>query len=90
MRKPGAYPLTDGMRVRDLIYEAGGLKREAYLARAQLARTISDGSRARYIDQDLSLGEVRPARRATISRWSPATRCSSPRSQTGIRHGRWR
>ena len=58
VRKPGAYPLTDGMRVRDLIYEAGGLKREAYLARAQLARTISNGSRAQYIDQDLSLGEV--------------------------------
>jgi protein involved in polysaccharide export with SLBB domain len=55
VRKAGVYPLTDGMRVRDLIYEAGGLKRNAYLAKAQLARTQTDGSRARYVYQDLDL-----------------------------------
>lgn len=58
VRKPGVYPLTDGMRVRDLIYEAGGLKRNAYLTHAQLARTISNGSSARYIKQDLSLDDT--------------------------------
>jgi protein involved in polysaccharide export with SLBB domain len=44
------------MRLSDLIYEAGGLKNEAYLERAQLARTqIVDGARAQfaYIDVDL-------------------------------------
>ncbi len=55
VRKPGVYPLSEGMRVRDLIYEAGGLKRNAYLAKAQLARTRSDGSKTRYLYQDLDL-----------------------------------
>lgn len=39
VRKPGVYPLTDAMRVSDLIYEAGGLKLDAYRQRAELART---------------------------------------------------
>jgi protein involved in polysaccharide export with SLBB domain len=55
VRKPGVYPLTDGMKVSDLIYEAGGLKRNAYLANAQLARTRTDGSRARYVYMDVDL-----------------------------------
>jgi protein involved in polysaccharide export with SLBB domain len=55
VRKPGRYPLTEGMRVRDLIYEAGGLKQDAYLDKAQLARTESNGSRALQIHRDLDL-----------------------------------
>ncbi|MGD0076433.1 MAG: SLBB domain-containing protein, partial [Candidatus Binataceae bacterium] len=56
VRKPGTYPVTDGMRVRDLIYEAGGLKEDAYLAKAQLARTqIIDGSVTRHVYEDIDL-----------------------------------
>lgn len=47
VRKPGVYPLTDAMRVSDLIYEAGGLKTDAYRQRAELARTqLVNGARA--------------------------------------------
>jgi len=36
--KPGRYPLTDNMRVVDLVRVAGGLKRSAYGDRADLTR----------------------------------------------------
>jgi polysaccharide export outer membrane protein len=44
VRQPGMYPLLGGMRVRDLVFRAGGLKRLAYLVKAELTRhTISQG-----------------------------------------------
>jgi len=56
VRKPGIYELTPGMKVSDLVYEAGGLKEEAYQRTAELARTeVVDGARTRhtYVDIDL-------------------------------------
>ncbi len=56
VRKPGSYPLTDAMKVSDLIYEAGGLKDGAYRQHAEVARTqVVNGSRASftYISVDL-------------------------------------
>jgi protein involved in polysaccharide export with SLBB domain len=56
VRKPGRYPLSEGMKLSDLVYEAGGLKTQAYQERAQLVRTqIVDGANAQfaYIDVDL-------------------------------------
>jgi len=56
VRKPGIYELSPGMKISDLIYEAGGLKEEAYQALAELARTeVIDGAKTRhsYIDVDL-------------------------------------
>jgi polysaccharide biosynthesis/export protein len=59
IRKPGTYPLTDGMKVSDLVYEAGGLKEDAYLAKAQLARTgIVDGSVTQHIYEDIDLSKA--------------------------------
>ncbi len=47
VRKPGVYPLSDSMRVSDLIYEAGGLRDGAYRRQAEIARTrLVDGARA--------------------------------------------
>ena len=59
VRKPGTYPLTDGMKVSDLVYEAGGLKEDAYLATAQLARTgVVDGSVAQHVYQEIDLSKA--------------------------------
>ena len=38
VRKPGEYPIED-MRVRDVIFKAGGLTRDAYMGLAHLYRT---------------------------------------------------
>lgn len=40
VNKPGDYYFFEGMRLRDLIYMAGNLKQEAYLANAEIARYI--------------------------------------------------
>ena len=56
VRKPGLYELSPGMKVSDLVYEAGGLKEEAYQQMAELARTeVVDGAKTRhsYVDIDL-------------------------------------
>ena len=42
--KPGRYPLTEGMRVGDLIRVAGGLKNNAYPVDADLTRYLVKGS----------------------------------------------
>ncbi|MFB3814979.1 MAG: SLBB domain-containing protein [Terriglobales bacterium] len=43
---PGQYPLSDGMRVSDLVRMAGGFTRGAYREQADLGRyTIKDGQR---------------------------------------------
>jgi polysaccharide biosynthesis/export protein len=59
VRKPGTYPLTDGMKVSDLVYEAGGLKEDAYLAKAQLASVgIVDGSTTQHVYEDIDLNKA--------------------------------
>jgi protein involved in polysaccharide export with SLBB domain len=56
VRKPGVYPLTQGMKVSDLVFEAGGTKEDAYLARATLARTqVADGSITQHVYADVDL-----------------------------------
>lgn len=56
VRKPGTYPLTTGMRVSDLIAQAGGLKDNAYKKNATLARTqVVGGANTRHIFQDVNL-----------------------------------
>jgi len=40
VKSPGRYPLTPGMRIKDLITAAGGLKEESFGAAATLARQI--------------------------------------------------
>jgi protein involved in polysaccharide export with SLBB domain len=56
VRIPGEYPLSLGMRASDLVYLAGGLKDDAYLAKAELARTqVVNGTATRHIREDLDL-----------------------------------
>ena len=58
VRKPGSYVLSSGMRVSDLVYEAGGIKESTYLNKAELARTkVVDGT-ARFVYQDVALGSA--------------------------------
>jgi protein involved in polysaccharide export with SLBB domain len=40
IQNPGKYPLVEKMRVKDLIYKAGNLKRSAYLESAEITRFI--------------------------------------------------
>ncbi len=59
VRKPGRYPLTPGMSVRELVYGAGGLMDNASQDRAELTRTeIANGSMAKYIHMDVDLRKV--------------------------------
>ena len=44
--KPGLYEYRPGLRVRDLLGLAGGLKPEAFLGRAQVTRTAADRTRS--------------------------------------------
>lgn len=44
VRKPGTYPYVDTMRVKDLIYMAGGLIEDAYTGRALITKTRADGT----------------------------------------------
>ena len=46
VQKPGIYYRSDGMRVRDLLMQAGGTMPEAYLPQAVLQRQRPDGSYA--------------------------------------------
>jgi protein involved in polysaccharide export with SLBB domain len=43
VRNPGTYRTTGVVRVRDAIYQAGGLAPDAYLDSAQLVRSLPDG-----------------------------------------------
>ncbi len=40
VQRPGKYRLLENMRVKDLIYKAGNLKRSAYLPEAEITRLI--------------------------------------------------
>lgn len=44
--KPGVYEYRPGLRLRDLVGLAGGLRPEAYLGRAQVTRTAADRTRS--------------------------------------------
>jgi protein involved in polysaccharide export with SLBB domain len=59
VRRPGRYPLTPGMKVRDLIYEAGGFKKGAAKDSAELMRTVmTNGAVARYVRMDIDLASA--------------------------------
>jgi protein involved in polysaccharide export with SLBB domain len=59
VRNPGYYVLDHGMHVSDLIYLAGGLKDDAYLTKAELARTqVVNGQRTSHTYEDLDLREA--------------------------------
>jgi len=59
VRKPGTYQWSRGMRVSDLVFEAGGLRDDAYRERAELARTqIVGGARARFSFINVNLQEA--------------------------------
>jgi protein involved in polysaccharide export with SLBB domain len=45
VKKPGQYPLHQGMTLRDLIFIAGGLKKEAYKDSVEIARMITKGEK---------------------------------------------
>ena len=55
IRMPGTYALNEGMRVSDLIFLAGGLRDNAFLKRAQLARTEIISGVARHVTMDVNL-----------------------------------
>ncbi|EGM69255.1 SLBB domain-containing protein [Shewanella sp. HN-41] len=57
VKLPGAYPLSVGARVSDLITAAGGLKEGAYTVRAELTSTMTDneGSKVDHRNLDLEL-----------------------------------
>lgn len=56
VRKPGTYSWSRGMRVSDLVFEAGGLRDDAYRERAELARTqVVGGARTRFSFIDVNL-----------------------------------
>ena len=44
--RPGTFQIRPGMKISDLIAEAGGLKPDAYLERGQLVRTSEDRTRS--------------------------------------------
>ena len=56
VRNPGYYVLSQGMRVSDLVYLAGGLKDDAYQKQAELARTeVVNGTRTSHTFLDVDL-----------------------------------
>jgi protein involved in polysaccharide export with SLBB domain len=44
VQKPGEYRLLDNMRLRDLVYDAGNLKKTAYLDNVEITRTKVAGN----------------------------------------------
>ena len=59
VRNPGFYVLSQGMKVSDLVYLAGGLKDNAFMRQAELARTqVVNGARTSHTFRDLNLGEA--------------------------------
>ncbi len=58
VQNPGKYRLLDNMRVKDLIYNAGNLKRSAYLPEAEITRLLKteEGVTSRIIE--INVGEA--------------------------------
>ena len=58
---PGAYPMAPGMRVRDLITAAGGMKEEAYGLAATLSRqVVMESEFSRTDSRSISLNKMDP------------------------------
>ena len=61
LNKPAKFPWVENMRVKDLIYQAGNLKRSAYLAEAEITRLVKGGkevaSKLIYVDLNEVLKE---------------------------------
>ncbi|MGH7924745.1 MAG: SLBB domain-containing protein [Candidatus Binatus sp.] len=56
VRNPGYYVMSEGMRVSDLLYLAGGLKDDAYQQSAEIARTqVVNGSHTSHTFMDVDL-----------------------------------
>ena len=58
VRYPGVYPLAANANAKDAISAAGGLKESAYLARAEITRTILSGGEAMTDYVPFELGKV--------------------------------
>jgi polysaccharide export outer membrane protein len=59
VRRPGQYPLTEGMTIRDLLFAAGNVTEAAYLDEAELSSMITDHGRgAKYEQRNLDLRKV--------------------------------
>jgi protein involved in polysaccharide export with SLBB domain len=88
VHRPGFYPLTEGMRVGDLVFRAGSVLKFAYLERAELTRRTlgQGGENAIRVEIDLSkaLGRQRENTicpyKTLITWWygkSPISSCSA-------------
>jgi len=44
VQRPGPYPMMENMTVRDLVFKAGNVTRNAFLDQAELVRTLKEGS----------------------------------------------
>ena len=59
VRRPGQYPLTEGMTIRDLLFAAGNVTEAAWLDQAELSSMITDQGRgAKYEQRNLDLRKV--------------------------------
>jgi len=58
VQAPGKYRLVEKMRVRDLIYQAGNLKRSAYLQEAEITRLIKTEKEVTSKLLNINLNEV--------------------------------
>jgi len=58
VQKPGKYRLLDNMKVKDLIYDAGNLKRSAYLPEAEITRLIKTEKGVQSKILTINLGEA--------------------------------
>ena len=58
VQKPGDYRLMRNMTVRDLLIQAGSLKQTAYLAKADIVRTKSDGIKVTSFPLSIDLAEA--------------------------------
>ena len=85
IKNPGKYTLVEKMRVKDLIYKAGNLKRSAYLEEAEITRLDQNGKRGHFEnDPYLSSGshEGEPGAQPSPRRRRPFL--LSGRSRSGI------
>ena len=60
VRAPGEFLLTEGMRLSDLLFKAGGLKESAFASEGELARyeVLPDGSLRKTETRKVALGKV--------------------------------
>jgi protein involved in polysaccharide export with SLBB domain len=72
VRRPGAYPLHEGMTVRDLLAEAGGpVPIKAYLESAEITRLDVQGSSVRSYSMTVNLAAALKGEEANNSRLAP-------------------